>query len=602
MRISKLTISHFRGIKEAELFFDKHNLLVGKNNIGKSTICEAVDLVLGPDRLNRIDSINEYDFYNGDYIKKDGENPKIIISVFLIDMSEDLKSVFGSHLKFWHKSEKRVLGSGEIDEVDEESIEECLELKFIGKYDEDEDEFIAKTYYASTIDSSDEDLLDEVYKSKKRLIGFLYLRALRTGRRALSLERGSLLDILLRVGELRPKFWEETRNRLMDLEPPLDESIGSLRNVLEGIEDRIAQYIPLAQSESSTTLNVSRLTREHLRQTLAFFVKSSSSGTPIPFDRLGTGTLSTLVFAMLSAIAELKKENVIFAMEEPEISVPPHTQRRIIDYLLGSTNQAIVTSHSPYVIEKFDSKDIKILSRDDKLSLVANKVFDLGTIKSKTYRHKIRHSIAEAILGNSVIIGEGLSEVEILSIACSTMEKDTQYYPLDLSGVTIFDAGGDGQVVKFGKFFNAIGLKTYAFYDQLPKGTSKEQRDEYNEVFNIHFEIPYKGIEKLLISEIDVEIQWKFIQSLVNKGKLRFDIITTEKPNDAVIRNTLFKILKGNKGERYSADLLEKCKSSEVPISIRNFLEAIYLDNPRPSDLKPFSITSSNQADGDEEE
>lgn len=52
-----------------------------------------------------------------------------------------------------------------------------------------------------------------------------------------------------------------------------------------------------------------------------------------------TGTLNTLVLALLSFIAELKEENVIFAMEEPEIALAPHTQRRIATYLLTKTTQ-----------------------------------------------------------------------------------------------------------------------------------------------------------------------------------------------------------------------------------------------------------------------
>ena len=40
-----------------------------------------------------------------------------------------------------------------------------------------------------------------VSRASKREFGFIYLRALRTGARALSLERGSLLDIILRLKE-----------------------------------------------------------------------------------------------------------------------------------------------------------------------------------------------------------------------------------------------------------------------------------------------------------------------------------------------------------------------------------------------------------------
>ncbi|HDZ07441.1 AAA family ATPase [Maribacter sp.] len=47
MIISRLYISNFTGIKKATLYFEGHTLMVGKNKIGKSTICEALDLVVG---------------------------------------------------------------------------------------------------------------------------------------------------------------------------------------------------------------------------------------------------------------------------------------------------------------------------------------------------------------------------------------------------------------------------------------------------------------------------------------------------------------------------------------------------------------------------
>ncbi len=591
MKICKLEINNFRGIKKGVLYFNNHNLLVGKNNIGKSTICEALDLVLGPDRLNRVNPIDEYDFFNGEYLSESGDNPKILIEASLIDLSDELKSIFGSHLSFWHKKEERLLRVGEIDEVDDIEVDECLHLQFIGKYDLEEDEFIAKTYYADTNGNDDEDNLVEIYKSKKRLIGFLYLRALRTGRRALSLERGTLLDILMRVGELRPKFWEDTRNKLKNLNPPLEDDIGLLRTVLNGIEARIGLYIPLPQEGTATSLHVSQLTREHLRQTLSFFVKASNTQTPVPFQRLGTGTLSTLVFAMLSAIAELKKENVIFAMEEPEIAIPPHTQRRIVSYLLDSTNQSFVTSHSPYVIERFDPENINILGKDDANVLTGNKILDIASIKSKTYRSKIRHSIAEAILGNAVIVGEGLCELEVLSIASQIMEKGDSSYPLDLSGVTIFDAGGAGQIVKFGNFFKSIGLKTYAFFDFMDR--TPEKVKEFDEAFVFYKEIEYNGVEKLLINEISADIQWAFLQGLESSNELPHNVVVEpdNRPQTAKeIQDIVFKLLKGNKGERIAAKLVSMCSKDELPSSIIEFLGNIYQLHPKPTEIQPFSF------------
>ena len=53
MRVRRLTIQNFRGVDLGTVDFLGHTLLVGGNNVGKSTVCEALDLVLGPERLSR---------------------------------------------------------------------------------------------------------------------------------------------------------------------------------------------------------------------------------------------------------------------------------------------------------------------------------------------------------------------------------------------------------------------------------------------------------------------------------------------------------------------------------------------------------------------
>jgi len=81
-----------------------------------------------------------------------------------------------------------------------------LRITFIGKYDEDEDDFVGETYYTRSLTEAAK---PEVFtKKNKQLCGFLYLRSLRTGSQALSLEHGSLLDIILRLKEIRPQMWE----------------------------------------------------------------------------------------------------------------------------------------------------------------------------------------------------------------------------------------------------------------------------------------------------------------------------------------------------------------------------------------------------------
>jgi len=72
MIVSKLTIENFRGIRKAELEMSGHTLLIGGNNVGKSTICEALELALSPERQNRFPVVEEYDFYNASYLDEEG--------------------------------------------------------------------------------------------------------------------------------------------------------------------------------------------------------------------------------------------------------------------------------------------------------------------------------------------------------------------------------------------------------------------------------------------------------------------------------------------------------------------------------------------------
>ncbi len=68
MRIFRVGIRNFRGVKRAALLLPKHAVLVGDNNTGKSTVLEAIDLVMGSDRLSRRPPVDEHDFYQGKYL------------------------------------------------------------------------------------------------------------------------------------------------------------------------------------------------------------------------------------------------------------------------------------------------------------------------------------------------------------------------------------------------------------------------------------------------------------------------------------------------------------------------------------------------------
>jgi putative ATP-dependent endonuclease of OLD family len=236
VKISRLTIKNFRGISSASLLFPDHALLIGDNNTGKSTVLEAIDLALGPDRLSRRPPVDEHDFHLGKYLPgpsagdlADAEStapigapaggdtsgvsgteataPQIVIEVTITDLSDEQRARFGEdYVEWWNKEKSSLFTDANPAGVDAIAITSALRVTFIGEYDPEEDDFEGYTYFTRSLTESDKPA--PFSKKDKQRCGFLYLRSLRTGSRALSLEHGSLLDIILRLKEVRPQMWD----------------------------------------------------------------------------------------------------------------------------------------------------------------------------------------------------------------------------------------------------------------------------------------------------------------------------------------------------------------------------------------------------------
>lgn len=595
MKVVSLEIENFRGIRSAKILLDGHTLLIGANNVGKSTICEALDLVLGADRLNRQSPIDEFDFYNAKYMERqaDGEPPKLIeihIEATLVEFGDEIGDRCGGHTEFWHVKERRLLGAGEIDLANAPKAVRCLRVVTIGRYDPEEDEFRADTYFSHSPERAEGELAS-LPRPIKRTFGFLYLRTLRTGARALSLERGSLLDIILRTkGEgARAQLWEETIDQLRKLD--VESSAAEIAPILRKVEKRLGRYVALESPGSATKLHVSDLTREHLRKTLSFFLALSADQSHVPFPHAGTGTISTLILAMLSLIADLKPSTVIFAMEEPEIAVPPHTQRRIASYLMTKSTQAFVTSHSPFVIEQFDPSQTILLSRDNG-TVSGKRVSEATGLKENEFKRFARWGLSECMLGKIAIVVEGITEFHALPVVARRMEEhDANLQPLDIAGAAFFNADGDSNSPKFGQFFKTLGLRSVAFHDTNPKH-SEAKVAEYAHAFDIDYKHKEKGFEQLMANEVPTERLWEFLQEIKDSGESGNVGIPADKPDEKTIRDTALKAFKSGKGAGWAARLFEMCTFDELPPTAIDFLGQVY-------DLSPTreALDADDEAD-----
>lgn len=609
MKVRQLSIDNFRGVKHGEVHFEDHTLLVGGNNVGKSTVCEALDLVLGPERLNRRPIVDEHDFHKGIYIDPDTEDPiEIRITAVLVDLDVTQLRRFQSHLRRWDSATDTFIDDepGGLAVADEPGVVWALPVIFFGRFDIEEDDFVGGTFFEHPAPAPGE--FDDEQHARlgggrahfdvrsKRMCGFVFLRTLRTGSRALSLQRGSLLDTISRLaGEGSAEMWEQTLDSLRELDPAVGD-ISTLKAMRSQIREQMSQFINLGASDNATAFFASDLTRQHLRDVVRLFVATRPSEHPVPFARQGTGSINMLVFALLTIIAELKgKKSVIFAMEEPEIALPPHTQRRVTRFVLHEMGQSIVTSHSPYVIEQFEPSDVVMIHNSGEALTSAQ--IDAGSLKSKTYQLK-RRQFAEAILSRAVLVVEGSTEIGVFSSASSALERlgAEGYLHVDLAGISLFDADGDKDVPKYAPIFKAMGKRTYGAWDKQTADFDANAKARIA-MFDAHWEATETGIERVLVTQTTTGVLRRFLGEVVNRDDYPRHLAYSELTPDDELEQIAYEVLKARKGEAaaYASSLLDHCQAiEEVPMFLRDVLRTI------DEDLRPPGEGQAEGRDGSE--
>ena len=613
MRVCRISINHFRGIKSAVLHLPKHAVIIGDNNTGKTTILEALDLALGPDRLNRTPPIDEHDFHQGQYLaelapdeaagddgdavaaalgpdepapaeESDAKAPRIEIEVTIADLSEEQLARFGDNVEFWDSKADTFYDAPNPEGIDPAHIVEALRVTFHGWYDAEEDDFEGRTYFTRSL--LDGGTQVPFTKKDKQACGFLYLRSLRTGTRALSLERGSLLDIILRLKEVRPQMWEDTLETLSGFSVAADPDLG-ITGVLESINTALKKYVP-KEWGIEPHLKVSNLTRDHLRKVITAFIATGEGQHAAPYYRQGTGTINMLVLAMLSQIAA-DKQNVIFAMEEPETAIPPYAQKRIVHEIRQLASQALFTSHSPYVLEEFAIEETVVLGRDSEGVLSRKPISLPDNVKLKRYRQQFRVRFCEGLLARRILVAEGATEASAFPVVCrrlSELKPDT-YRSLEAMGVCVVDADSETNIPGMAKLYRDLGKRTFALCDKQEAAHQAAIEKEV-ECLLMHGE---KGFEALVLKGTTEDALKRFAATI----DWPQDLTQTFPDPVAQATDALAAYFKKNKGNWGISDFLAQCSEDEIPEWLRQACTRL-MDSCDPPPPPPAEAAAQPEA------
>lgn len=509
MKLEKITISNFKGIREAVVEPSTFTCMVGANNAGKSSVLQAVVTL-----LNRPAQLPTAMFY-------DADAPVILRATF--------SGVTGDHLLRLADEHRDRIAALVRDE----------RLTLIAKYRIEQRVEVTTLRSIPSDQRFDDDAVDELFRGKRgaavrqalteRFPEYAELAPAQlniTEAKAFLRERASELpeDQLQTVERPLPSgapasitallpepiYIPAVKNLSDDLKTTQSTSFGRLLGLLlDDMQPDIAE-VSEALGRLNSMLNrvleagehVDR--RHHRVQALETMVegllRENFPRAPVQFEipppelrtilnsaqiyvddgskdlieNKGDGIKRSLTFALLQAYVQTLRDRAVapegpaikpllFLFEEPELYLHPKSQRTLFDTLsrISALHQVVVTTHSPiFFAPDVTASFIRVAKMDAEPKPIGRLYpvdFTRDAQRATSFRLAKFENLDAAFFSDRVVLIEGESD----DFFCRHISKifDTNWC-FEKAGISIVRVSGKGNFSKFRDFFGAFGIET----------------------------------------------------------------------------------------------------------------------------------------------
>ena len=502
MYLAQLKIRNFRGIREAELTLKRRTLLIGSNNVGKTTVLEAAALLLGRDRM--VVDPNEWDFFNGWMFESDrpadddpdddeeqaggkgapGTDPpvekaeaalvpiRIRIDGVLADLTKEERRLFchpsrGGAVGAWDPTTATFHATKRTADQ-----EHAVRVSFQAQFDTDEGEVVSKRFFP--IDGEDPlagDPTEPLTRRQIQAAGYYLLSATRLWKDAVRFT-SSIFGSLLRQRQVHTGDQVRRIARSLEALEPKAHQAAELVDLLEGLRDTVGRFIPLS-GDDPLGFEVTELSSPDVERALTLFLRGQRDDRRLPMSRHGSAAISVQILAMLVMLGTHRRQKALsflLGLEEPELHLHPHAQRNLVTAVREDATQVLVTTHSPAITECFEPAEVCVLSsRNGELAgryLLSHEMQPATKNRIKRWVFTKRRLFAEALMAPAVMLVEGDTEQDLLpSLMRIASDKDS----LDALGCTVVECGGSG-LPKFLPFFERFPGVRVVLVDGDPDG------------------------------------------------------------------------------------------------------------------------------------
>lgn len=409
MKLKKFKLRNFRSYKDqTEIDVSDLNVLIGRNDIGKSSILEALDIFFNgkPDKndlsVDNNDSIIELIAVFTDLpdeIKLDDSVMTSLKDEFLLNSDDDLEII------------KRfpISGSGSVSE---EGFIKCQ-----APDNENLDDLLSKKN--STLKLMLEDLrIDDsgIDKRKSKEIREAVRRHYFPEQDIPTKDFEVKIDGKLDNEDNRKKIWTSLKKYLplfslffvdkplndqdSDIQDPMKEIVKEVlkRDEILPLLDQLKEAVQTASSElADRTINKLNELDSRLSETLqsnfpkeptwnSIFKLALEDNRGVPLNKRGSGMRRLVLLSFFRAQIESRishtAPDIIYALEEPETSQHPDFQLMIVNALkeLSETDnaQVLFTTHNSNLAKEIPKKSLRYIYNEEGVNLIENGTHDNG--------------------------------------------------------------------------------------------------------------------------------------------------------------------------------------------------------------------------------